>query len=120
MAYEVRYTIHLDRPELRGETFPKLPAGKLHFTWTYESYNAAVGEFNMMVKGEYDFASEYVSKVCVVRTHEGKSPTVVRKTVERKRANESEWLRMMRTLAVGSKKHNPHALWTVTYPGWCA
>jgi hypothetical protein len=113
--YQIRFTLHLDRPELRGDSYPNVPAGKQYQTWGHKTFNGAVGEFNAILKGCYDYASEYVSKVEVVRLHEGKSPTVVRKPVERKRVNESDHLAMIRTLAVGSKRNNPYALWMPTY-----
>lgn len=84
MNFELRFSITVDRPELRGPTYPVVAAGHIiHSAWNYASQADAVRMFEAILGGECDFGSEYVSKISVVQMREGQSPRRVRKQVIR-------------------------------------
>lgn len=88
--YEVRFTITVDKPELRGPTYPVVPAGKkIPTTWTYASYTAAVNEYAAILRGEWDFSSEYVSSVAVYKIPPASRYVTIRKNVMRKRGSKT-------------------------------
>lgn len=65
--FEVRYTLTVDRPELRGPSYSPIAAGtKVQFVDCFATQGAAVRRFEAMLRGEWDYPSEYVSSVDVV------------------------------------------------------
>lgn len=111
--YEVRFTLTVDRPELRDSTFaPVAPGTKSAQTWTYSTATAAAREFAEMVAGRWDFASEYISSVQVVQVCKSGLKRNFRPWTTRTRV-ESEIDRKRATLAVGAARRG-RSLWTVT------
>ena len=91
LSYTVEMVLVVDRPDLRDASFAPVPAGtRVRQSWRYATQAAAVAEFERVLAGEYDFDSEYVARVWVLR-HENhlptnvqwRRPTTVRKDVER-------------------------------------
>lgn len=110
--YEIRFTLTVDRPELRDSTFtPVAPGTKTAQTWTYTSQAGAAGEFAAMVEGRWDFASEYISSVQVVQICASGLRRNFRPWTTRTR-NESEIERKRALLAVAGARRG--SLWTVT------
>lgn len=86
LRYEVRFTITVDRPELRGPTFKAVEAGlKIPTMYGYANYSAAVRAYEACRKGEWDFYSEYVSLLEVVRVRTNGAVETVRRPMFRKR-----------------------------------
>jgi len=84
--YEVRFTITVDRPELRGPTYAPVAAGtKIPTVVTTTSHNQAVRLYDAILRGEEEYRSEYVTSVQVVaRTKSGNIRQVrVYRTLER-------------------------------------
>jgi hypothetical protein len=108
-AYEVRYTLVIDRPELRDASFrPVAPGTRTVLTWCYTSQTAAVRMFEEMRAGRWDFASEYIAGVSVEQRRPHASRRTVRRRVERVRA-ETTLQRRRAMLAVGAARRG--ALW---------
>lgn len=78
--FVVAFCTQVDRPDLRGDTFPVVPKGHLIPTkFAFATQGAAVNYAKaLMERGECDFSSEYVISVQVLRMREGRSPRVVR------------------------------------------
>lgn len=84
--YEVRFTNTVDASERRNSTYPVVKAGTdLHMKYNFVSQNGAVAFFNSILEGEWDFGSEFVSKITVLAMYDFRSPRVVRRTVVRTR-----------------------------------
>lgn len=84
--YQVEFLTRVDHPELRNSTLPVVAVDKaLPTTLRYPTLQQAVVAFNELCRGEYDFASEYVERVRVVKLRPCASPRIVRKQVERSR-----------------------------------
>ena len=85
--YHVVSITTVDRPWLRDNTLPVVATGfRIVTTGRYQTQGAAVREFNRLVRGDDDFASEFVSSV-YVETATGHRRTV-RRRVERQRARD--------------------------------
>jgi hypothetical protein len=111
--FEVRYTITVDRPELRDASFaPVEPGKKLPQTAYFATQGEAVRFFNTLIAGEGDYSSEHVTSAQVLQKVPGKAARNIRKWTTRART-ESESMRKLRTLAVGAKRRG--ALHTAIY-----
>lgn len=87
IGYRVRFTTLVDRPELRGPSYPVVAAGtKIHYEEFCTSYNRAIARFEELVRGEFDFSSEFNSKVSVDRVMHHGSGRTVRAQVTRTRS----------------------------------
>lgn len=65
-AYRVRFTVTVDRPDKRDASFaPVRPGFATALEERYVRQGAAVRAYDAMLAGEWDFASEYVSRVAV-------------------------------------------------------
>lgn len=85
--FKVELTIIVDRPELRDTSYPKVPAGQhIPTAWDYKTQKSAVTMFDSICRGEWDFGSEFVSKVRVLAFRDNSSPRVVRQWRLRSRA----------------------------------
>lgn len=85
-SYQVRTTIVVDRPELRGPTYPVVRAGhRIQWTQTYASQGAAVRAAASILRGGEDHSSEFVGVVEVLHVRPMRGPRVVRRRVERDR-----------------------------------
>lgn len=63
-SYIVSYTTTVDRPELRGSTYPVVPANtKIPARIWCPTRTVALSVVKGLLAGEEDFASEYVSSV---------------------------------------------------------
>lgn len=68
-TYYVDYSVVVDRPEYRGDSYPVVPAGKvIRMRETTTSYKSAMRLRDAMLRGVDDFRSEYVRDVEVRRT----------------------------------------------------
>lgn len=84
--YQVEFLTVVDRPELRSVTLPVVAVNKaLPTILRYPTLRQAVIAFDEICRGEYDFASEYVEKVRIVKPQVNASARIVRKQVERMR-----------------------------------
>ncbi len=122
-TYEVRCTLVVDRPELRDSSFAVVaPGTKSTYVLAHATQGAAVRCFSRIVAGKDDYASEFVSRACVVavtRTVVGydnfgavsqaKSLRTVRSPVERTRT-ESRRDQMRQVLRCAAAR-KPTALW---------
>lgn len=82
----VRWTITVDRPERRNETYPAVkPGHKIHEETFFEKCGAAERRFRELLVGEDDFSSEYVSSAQVDRVYMYRSPKTYRRRIERTR-----------------------------------
>ena len=78
-TYTVEFTIIVDHPEKRCKTLPKVFAGTfINTSSSYPNQGAAVKMYREIVQGEWDFGSEYVSRVRVVAKTATASPRIVR------------------------------------------
>lgn len=103
--FEVRWTITVDRPELRGPTFAAVaPGHKISQRIVTDSQPSAVRVFEGLLEGSEDFASEFVSSVEVVQLYSGRSPRVVRARRERFR-RETNIERQRALLAVAARRN---------------
>jgi len=103
-AYEVRFVLVIDRPELRDASFrPVKPSTRTSQTWCYTSQAAAVGAAREMLEGRWDFASEYIAAVEVVQVRGDRGRRTVRRRVERTR-DETPRARRMAMVAVGGAR----------------
>lgn len=85
-AYVVEARIIIDRPQLRDASFPAVAPGHVvNFRQACESLKEALGLFDSMVSGGWDFGSEYVACASVKRTYTSSSPRWIRRPVERTR-----------------------------------
>lgn len=85
-VYEVRYTITIDAPELRGPTYPTVaPGTKSSWVERFTSCGRAVHRFDYLRAGNDDFSSEYVTRVAVIR-RDGERTRTIRREVRRTRA----------------------------------
>ncbi len=89
--YVVHFTTCVDAPERRDATYPVVARDCLIPQQdSYDNFRGAVGMYKSIINGEYDYASEYVTRVWVQRhTIAGTSQrcACVRRTVLRDRAN---------------------------------
>lgn len=107
--FAVQMVTTVDRPELRGATFPRVaPGTRIPASDTFTSQAAAVREFERILGGCYDFAGEFVSAVEVVQLYTGRSPRTVRQRVVRERRETAREHRRA-ILAVGAARRG--ALW---------
>lgn len=86
--YTVDFRIVVDRPDRRGEDFSQVPAGhRIHTSWQYRTRREALAVFEAILRGDYDFGSEYVACVEVLDRdcYRTRSPRWVRRPVERRR-----------------------------------
>lgn len=83
-SYTVRIVTIVDRPALRGPTYTPVAAGTKVVEERVCSFGAAVRVYEAALRGDYDFASEFVLKVEVIQKRTNASPRVVRKLVERR------------------------------------
>lgn len=78
-TYIVEFTIIVDHPEKRCETLPKVFAGTfINTSSSHQNQASAVKAYREIVQGEWDFGSEYVSRVRVIAKTATASPRVVR------------------------------------------
>lgn len=78
-TYTVEFTIIVDHPEKRCETLPKVFAGTfINTSSSHPNQGAAVKMYREIVQGEWDFGSEYVSRVRVIAKTATASPRIVR------------------------------------------
>lgn len=67
-TYELRFTVTVDRPELRGPTYPVVAQNhKIPTTWTYSSMAAAKAQLEAITSGREDYSSEYVSSYQLIQ-----------------------------------------------------
>ena len=79
-AYEVRFTIVVDHPEKRDSSYaPVEPGTRSHQVWSYDSQADAARVGDSILRGEWDFGSEYVASLQVLAMRSGRSPRTVRK-----------------------------------------
>jgi hypothetical protein len=84
--YEVRWTLVVDHPEKRDESYPKVkPGTRLGQSKSYPTQKQAVAYAKELVAGDFDFASEYPTNVTVIQRFQGRSPRTVMKPVSRER-----------------------------------
>ncbi|TXH56153.1 MAG: hypothetical protein E6Q97_06985 [Desulfurellales bacterium] len=90
VKYEVEFFILVDHPEKRDASYrPVEPGTMVRTVWEYPTQSRAVAVFDSICRGDYDFGSEYVTKVRVLRISMQSSPRLVRKWVERARSVKS-------------------------------
>lgn len=82
-TYVVRIVTVVDRPALRGATFPVVAVDTKIVEERRCSYAGAVYTYNACLAGEYDFTGEYVRSVQVYQMRPRSSARTVRKLVER-------------------------------------
>ena len=111
--FEVRYTVTVDRPELRSSSYaPVAPGRKLPQTSYFATQGEAVRFFDELCRGSDDSQSEHVTSVQVLQTVPGKPRRTIRKRTTRART-ESKSMSQLRTLAVGARRRG--ALHTAIY-----
>lgn len=111
--FEVRFTLTVDRPELRDSSYaPVEPGKKLPQTAHYTSQSEAVRFFDSLVAGAWDHPSEHVTSAQVLQIVPGKTARNIRKWTTRAR-KETKSMQQLRTLAVGAKRRG--ALHTAIY-----
>lgn len=86
LPYEIRITTIVDAPERRGASYrPVAPGTPIHITERFATQRRAVAFYNEIVSGEWDFGSEYVSRIQALKMRPNRSPRVVRRTQVRAR-----------------------------------
>lgn len=102
--YEVWTTLVVDRPELRGPTYaPVRPGHRQGMVQRFATQAAALRYRDAVLRGEDDYASEYIAAVTVVQARRNSSPRIVRRRVEWTRQESTkDWRRNM--LAVGAAR----------------
>lgn len=101
-TYRITIVTKIDRPELRGTSYtPCAPGTRAVNTLWHSTHGAAVLEFDSIVAGSWDFASEFAETVRLVQIRYGKSPRTVRRTVSRTR-NETRRIWIQRSLQVSA------------------
>jgi hypothetical protein len=111
--FEVRFTLTVDRPELRDASFaPVAPGKKLPQTSRFATQGEAVRFFDSIVAGAWDHPSEHVTSAQVLQVVPGKAARNIRKWTTRAR-KETKSMGQLRTLAVGAKRRG--ALYTAIY-----
>jgi hypothetical protein len=81
LPYEVRITTIVDAPERRGPSYrPVAPGTPIHITERFATQRRAVSFYNEIMAGEWDFGSEYVSRIQALKMRPNRSPRVVRRT----------------------------------------
>ena len=83
--YVVECCINVDHPEYRDASFQRRDKHRVVNRFEYRSQRAAVAEFNAILDGGSDFASEYVCWVEVFYVRPGKRARTVRRRVDRER-----------------------------------
>jgi len=82
----VQYTTTVDRPDLRDPSYPKVKPGyKIPEEQFFAHCKHAEARFKGLIRGEDDFASEYVSSAQVDVVWLRGGPTTYRRRVERTR-----------------------------------
>jgi hypothetical protein len=67
-TYEIRFTVTVDRPELRGPTYPVVAKNhKIPTTWRYSSMAAAKAQLEAIASGREDYQAEYVSSYQLIQ-----------------------------------------------------
>lgn len=85
VSYVVYYTTCVDGPEQRDSTYPVVPKGHLiPSEVACHSLRAAISWIQAILDGEYDFESEYVTRVSAYRVG-GKRRACVRREIRRDR-----------------------------------
>lgn len=117
MVYRVDAIIVVDRPELRGPSYPVVPAGtRSRWVQTTTSYNAALQMREEILIGHCDFAAEYVVKVRVDALRERTSPRTVRRLVERERPETRAQARLAVLRCEAVRRGRWINVWTATRP----
>ncbi len=128
--YVVRYTVRVDRPELRHATFsPVSPGHRIQCVDRFASCGAAVSRFDALVRGDDDYTSEFVSSVHVVAedreverydhfgpVYRTRGIRTVRKLVTRERHEDRDAWHRVRLQVSAARK--PHALHFAFFPLW--
>jgi len=84
-TYVLRYVTVVDRPYLRGSSYsPVAPGAVVVVRDRFTSQGAAVRAFDAILKGGYDFSSEYVRDVEVYTEQLNARSRTVRKKVDRR------------------------------------
>lgn len=78
-TYIVEFTIIVDHPEKRCNTLPRVFAGTfINTSSSHSNQGTALKAYREIIQGEWDFGSEYVSRVRVIAKTATASPRVVR------------------------------------------
>ncbi len=84
--YRLYFTICVDHPEKRDSSFyPVAPGAKSAQVWEYKTHASAVGVYEAILRGDWDFASEYVSRAAVYADNGRGGSRTVRREVRRER-----------------------------------
>jgi hypothetical protein len=111
--YRIDIVICVDRPELRDASFMPVPPGtRTVCRYWHATQGAAVREFSSIVRGDWDFASEYAAAVSVVKMQPSRSPRTVRRRVECTREQlEDVTTRRRRSLQVAAARRGALLVW---------
>ncbi len=78
-TYTVEFTVVVDHPEKRNDTMPKVFAGThIQQSTNCRTQGNALKLFREIQQGEWDFGSEYVSRVRVIAKTATATPRIVR------------------------------------------
>ncbi len=109
--FVLSFVLVVDRPTLRGPTYPVVAPGvRLAQTHSFATQGAAVRAFEGLLAGDYDYPSEYVAKCEVYKVNArgyASGGRTVRKLVERART-ETRFQYNMNTLKVGAATRGNH------------
>lgn len=83
--FEVEYCVHVDHPERRDASFARRDEHRQANRQRFKTQGAAVTYYNEILKGQWDFGSEYMCWVQVYHVRPGKPARCVRKRVDRER-----------------------------------
>lgn len=89
IGYSLDFTVTVDHPEKRDASYRVRKSYSVADSRFSESFASAINGYAALLRGEDDFASEYVSRVVVwAITSNGTRGRKVRKTVRRYRATD--------------------------------
>ena len=90
--YEVRFTLVVDHPELRGPSFEPVEAGhRSAQVWTCKTWKEAAAYADGMVRGEWDFGSEHVTSVQALACAEGRRVLRTVRKLRRRDGRDCGW-----------------------------
>jgi len=83
-GYSVEWKLIVTHPERRDASFLPVPTGHTIVNRSFHPTRAgAIREFESILRGDYDYISEYMSRVSVLALYNWCSPKFVRRPIDR-------------------------------------
>ena len=116
--FRVSIVVKVDRPELRGASYaPVAPGTRVLCVEYHATQTEAISSFEAVLRGTWDFSSEYAASVQVDRMRSDRGPRSIRRRVERApRETERDDVRARLLLQVAAVRRS--AARGVRQPDW--